>query len=319
MRKLREQCRKCLPWGNQQENFWEREKYRVDIVLTICCVIVLVLLWSALYDSYRFVVVHHTFTDRRILKSCRAVVLSDLHNKSFGKDNCRLLAAIREAKPDMILIAGDMLTARPGAVMDTAIRLIRELAEEYPIYYGNGNHEHRLELYPENYGDMAQRYGAALKEAHVRLLVNAHVEIEGTGIVLYGAQIDKSYYKRFRVRTMKPEYMDTLLGRPDRSCFTVLLAHNPDYFPEYAGWGADVTFSGHVHGGVVRIPLLDKGVLSPAARIFPKYDGGLFGEGTAKMVLSRGLGMHTIPVRLFNPGELIVVDFRADGFEEPGG
>lgn len=284
----------------------------MDIILTLCCIILLLLLWMMLYDSNRFVVVHHAFKDGRIRKPCRAVVLSDLHNKSYGKNNCRLLDSIRNEKPDMILIAGDILTAKPGASMDVAIDLIRILSEEYPVYYGNGNHEHRLKLYPKEYGDMAQRYETALKAAGVHLLVNSHELLGDTGIAVYGVEIEREYYRRFRVCPMEADYLNTLLGIPDASQYTILLAHNPDYFPEYAGWGADVSFSGHVHGGVVRIPFLKRGVVSPAIRLFPKYDGGLFTEGASHMVLSCGLGMHTIPVRLFNPGELIVVDFKPE-------
>ena len=101
------------------------------------------------------------------------------------------------------------------------------------------------------------------------------------------------------------------LGEPCAEKYTVLLAHNPDFFPVYAEWGADLVLSGHVHGGMVRIPGW-KGVVSPNIRFFPKYDGGKFEEGKSTMILSRGLGMHTIPVRLFNPGELIVIDFMKE-------
>ena len=69
--------------------------------------------------------------------------------------------------------------------------------------------------------------------------------------------------------------------------------------------------SGHVHGGIMRLPLLG-GVLSPSLRFFPKYDGGLFREGGSRMILGRGLGSHTIPVRVFNPGELVVIELLAE-------
>lgn len=58
---------------------------------------------------------------------------------------------------------------------------------------------------------------------------------------------------------------------------------------------------------MVRIPGW-RGLVSPSVRLFPKYDGGLFKEGKSIMLLSRGLGMHTIPIRLFNPGELLYVE-----------
>ena len=127
----------------------------LDVVITVIAVILVVLVWIMLYDSNRFVVRHYFLRDQRIKKPVKAVVLADLHNKRYGKENERLLQAIDEIRPDMILIAGDILTAKPKASLETAVDLLTKLAGKYPIYYGNGNHEHRLKLYPENYGDMA--------------------------------------------------------------------------------------------------------------------------------------------------------------------
>lgn len=278
-----------------------------NILITILGVIVLILLWIMLYDSNRFVVVQHSFADPRIRKKCRFVVIADLHDKKFGRDNEKLLGAVREQKPDGILIAGDIITAKPGRKTDAAIAFLKELSEDYPVYYANGNHEHRLKLYPEVYGDMDREYEEGLKQIGISRLVNEHTCLDGMGITIYGSEIDKLYYRRFRTAPMDREYLIGLLGKADLGRYTILLAHNPDYFPQYASWGADLVLAGHVHGGMVRIPGW-RGIVSPAVRLFPKYDGGVFHEGKSAMVLSRGLGMHTIPIRLFNPGELIVLD-----------
>lgn len=282
-----------------------------DVLITLLGIAIILLLWVTIYDSNRFVVRRLELSDRRITKSVRAVVLADLHNKCYGKDNNVLLEAIREQKPDMILIAGDIPTARPGKDMEPALQFLRELVKEYPVYYGNGNHEQRLKLYPQIYGDMAERYGQALGEMGIEPLVNSHVVLEDCGITVYGAEISRGYYKRFQQVSMEKEYLQQTLGVPDNSRYTILLAHNPDYFPAYADWGADLTVSGHVHGGVARVPFWGRGVLSPSLRLFPRYDGGIFEKDKAVMLLSRGLGMHTIPVRLFNPGELWVVDLKS--------
>lgn len=284
----------------------------LDILFAIVVLVVIILLWIMLYDSNRFILVRHRIVDKRIKKNVRAVVLADLHNKSFGKDNQLLLETIEKEKPDVILVAGDIPTAKPKEELDVAVHLIEELAKKYPIYYGNGNHEHRMKLYPDVYGDMAQRYEEKLQEAGVYHLVNEKKTIEGTGIAVYGSEIDRFYYKRFKVQDMEEDYMESILGKNDATEYNILLAHNPDYFPMYVKWNADLVLSGHVHGGMVRIPFLGKGVVSPNVRFFPKYDGGVFEEGKSKMILSRGLGMHTIPVRLFNPGELIVIDFAGE-------
>lgn len=280
----------------------------LDVIITVIAVILVILAWIMLYDSNRFVVRHYSLRDRRIRKPVKAVVLADLHNKRYGKENERLLQAIDGIKPDMILIAGDILTAKPKASFDIAVDLLTKLAAKYPIYYGNGNHEHRLKLYPETYGDMAERYEEELQKIGIRRLVNEYTDPADYGIRIYGSEIDKLYYKRFGIKPMDPEYLRELLGQPSDEMYTILIAHNPDYFPKYADWGADLVLAGHVHGGMVRVPFWGKGVVSPNVRLFPKYDGGRFTLGNTTMLLSRGLGMHTIPVRLFNPGEILEVD-----------
>ncbi len=284
----------------------------MDILITIVGIGMVVLLWVILYDSNRYVIRKHKVIDRRIKKPCRAVLLTDLHNKRYGKNNEKLLVSIREQKPDFILIAGDLVTAKPKGDLKPALQLLGELAKEYPIYYGNGNHEHRLKLYPKVYGDMAQRYEKALQEIGVAPLVNCHVNLPEYGISIYGAEIDESFYRHFHVGDMKPQYLPEILGQAPSNSYTVLLAHNPDYFPQYAAWGADLTLAGHVHGGIARVPFWGKGVLSPALCLFPKYDGGVFQEGNAVMVLSRGMGTHTIPVRVFNPAELWVLEWQSE-------
>ena len=103
--------------------------------------------------------------------------------------------------------------------------------------------------------------------------------------------------------------MKKRLGKADKDAFSLLLAHNPVWFEDYAAWGADLTLSGHVHGGVVRLPFLG-GVLSTSFRLFPKYDGGYFTKEGKHMIISRGLGAHTIPLRLFNPAELVVIELE---------
>ena len=282
----------------------------MDVIILVLGVLVMILFWIMLHDSTHFETTEYVVTDPRIQKDFRAVVLADLHNQKFGRDNELLLNAIRDGKPDVVLIAGDLMTAKPGKDFASAIELLRELAKDYPICYGVGNHEHRIRLYRKVYGDMGTRYREALSEINVRLMCNERRAFGEYGIEVIGSQIHHKYYRRKKRMPMRDTYLPGILGEPEKSVFTVLLAHNPDYFPEYAAWGADLVLSGHVHGGVVRIPFWNKGVVSPAVKLFPKYDGGLFEEGNSRMLLSRGLGCHTIPFRAFNPGDLIFLQFQ---------
>ena len=280
-----------------------------NIILVSVFVIALILLWMCIYDSNRFVVVRYQLKSDKIKGSYRAVVVADLHNKKYGKDNQLLLDEIDNCKPDGIWIAGDIPTAVPGKKLDNALEFMGELAKKYPVFYGNGNHEQRMKLYPENYGDMAKEYAEGLAAIGVEPMVNVKREIIPNNIWVYGVEIERKYYQRFKNPKMEDGYLNSLLGSSQKDKFNVLLAHNPDYFPAYAKWGADLVLSGHVHGGMVRIPGW-RGVVSPSVKLFTKYDGGRFEIDNSTMILSRGLGMHTIPIRLFNPAEIVVVELE---------
>lgn len=265
-----------------------------------------VLLAVGVRDANRFVTVEYRFRCRGLKRKYRFVMLSDLHNHRFGAHNERLLARIEGHRPDGVLIAGDMVTSQVDADYGPAAELAEALAGKYPVYYANGNHEHRMKTEPKRYGAGYGAYHRKLEKLGVVFLENGNVFLPEPGIRIFGVEIDRKYYGKLRRKPMPEGYLPSLLGQARPEEYTILLAHNPDYFPEYAGWGADLVLAGHVHGGIMRLPGLG-GVLSPALRLFPEYDGGLFERGKSRMVLGRGLGSHTIPLRFFNPGELIVV------------
>ena len=106
---------------------------------------------------------------------------------------------------------------------------------------------------------------------------------------------------------MRAEDLTAVLGEPNKNTFNILLAHHPDYFQAYADWGADLVLSGHLHGGMIRLPGVG-GVISPGWRLFPRYDHGLYMMRDKKMIVSAGLASHTIKLRVNNPPELAVID-----------
>lgn len=262
-------------------------------------------------ENRKLEVTHYRIISSKLpdcFQNCRMVVLADLHNASFGPDNQRLIRLIQEQKPDYILIAGDMIVGKPGQSTEVPALLIKELAKQYPIYYAKGNHEARAARYPETYGMLWRDYQEQI-DGCVTWLDNEHIELtrEGNSICLYGLDLEMKYYRRFRRVPMAPGYLKEKLGTPEPEGFRILLAHNPDYFPEYAEWGADLVLAGHLHGGMIRIPWLG-GVISPMFLFFPKYDRGRYEQDGHVMLLSGGLGNHTFKFRVNNLPELLVVE-----------
>lgn len=280
----------------------------MTIFLCVIAVMALFFILVMIIDCNRFVIREYTCISEKLHKEGSFILLSDLHNKSFGKGNERLLRAIDREKPDMILIAGDMYTSAKNKDNSDVAEFVSRLAGKYPVYYGNGNHEHKTRLYPGVFGSMYQDYMKKIKAAGAEVLINSKVSLPGYNVEIYGLEIEREYYKKFVNQFMEKEYLTKVLGKTDSGKFNLLIAHNPDYFDAYADWGADLTVSGHVHGGLMRLPVLG-GVISPRLKLFPHYDGGRFEKGKSVMILGRGLGTHTLPVRIFNPGELVVIHF----------
>lgn len=273
----------------------------------------LVMLAEIYRESRGFVtrVYHISIPEAKLKHSHNIVFISDLHNHLYGNGNQVLLEAIRQQNPEFVLVGGDILVAREKAPLDVAIQFIQELSKEYQVYYSSGNHEQRLGLYPEKYKTMYEEYMQAIKDGKLVYLINdsRRVMLEDFPVDIVGLEIDREFYKRFSHKILQKQDMIRLLGKK-KNVYTILLAHNPEYFKAYGEWGADITLSGHVHGGVVRLPFLG-GVISPSFQIFPKYDGGRKQEFGKEMIISRGLGVHTIPIRLFNPAELVVLKIHS--------
>ena len=259
-----------------------------------------------LYDTTHFVVKRYELNSTKIKSPYHFVVLSDLHDKAFGHQNKKLLAAIDKIKPEAVYIAGDMITALPGRQFDDTIAFLKSLSEKYPVYYGSGNHEYRMRINTEKYGNMSSEYEEKIRNMGIVRLYTGSTVSHRKDVKVYGLEIDRMYYRKWKMPKMPVDYTLQKIGKAEQDCFTILLAHNPEFFDNYAKSGVDLVLSGHVHGGVAKIPFFG-GVISPKFRLFPKYDGGLFVKNKTTMILSRGLGCHTIPVRFLNPGELIDV------------
>lgn len=283
----------------------------LSILAAVLGIILVLFLCVMVYDCNRFVVTEYEIRSEKLTREITWVLLSDLHGKSYGKDNETLIDIIDEIAPDGILAAGDIITAERSSRYKKAAALLERLAGRYPIYYGLGNHEVHMREEPEIYGDIYGEYVKRLQDAGIEPLVNEAAENPTGNLRILGLDIGRLCYRKFRKFPIERAYLVSLLGSPREDMFQILIAHNPDYFEEYEAWGADLVVSGHVHGGLMRLPFLG-GVVSPKLTLFPQYDSGVYTKGNCNMVVGRGLGTHTLPIRIFNPGELVVIRLKPD-------
>lgn len=232
-----------------------------------------------------------------VFEGLRIVQVSDLHNTTFGGGNRRLLNAIKEAEPDLIFLTGDLLDSRRTDVQ-TALNFVREAVKLAPVYYVVGNHEGRI---PEYYLPMEEE----MVQLGVQVLRNRSVPLEREGQKIYIAGIDDPEFF-----PSQEDFLGTLNELCDDDSYTLLLSHRPELLDAYAEAGAEFVFSGHAHGGQIRLPWVG-GLYAPHQGTFPSYDAGMFTKNETCLLVSRGLGNSIFPLRLFNRPELIVAELIA--------
>lgn len=267
-------------------------------------------------ELHHFRVTHYTIESQKFKgfsRDLNLIFLSDLHNRVYGEKNEPLLQAIRNEKPDLILIGGDMLVGKEDASYDIALDFTSQLPEIAPVLYATGNHEQRMREKPEIYQAAYADYRQQLKDRGVLFLENGSCRIEAGTVLLEisGVELPSASYKKLKKLPIQAsdiaEYLhkDSVSVTED-SVYRILLAHNPAYMNAYKGWGADLILSGHLHGGVMRLPGIG-GVITPQVFLFPKYSGEMTKEGEQTIIVSRGLGTHTINIRLFNQPEVVSI------------
>lgn len=256
------------------------------MIAALIIIAILLLLYVLFFlENRRFVVRTETIRHEKIRTEITAVQVSDLHDLCFGRDQQKLLSAIRNAQPHMILITGDLFNRRRRNACRNAFRFCEEAIRIAPVYFAEGNHEISLR-------ETGERYIETIRELGVHVLRDEYTDLDAIrliGLTQYASP-------------------DILSASLDRQRLNVALSHRPELFPIYAGTGVDVILSGHAHGGQIR--LFGIGVYAPGQGFFPRYTSGLYRAGNSVLHVSRGLG-NTIPFpRVFDTPELNVLHFE---------
>lgn len=236
------------------------------------------------------------------------VQVSDLHGRAFGRNNACLIEAVRRAKPDLIVVTGDI--TRAGRWDPEYISgLSREFSDIALAYYVTGNHDYLA-------GDLSELL-AALEGNGVHTLAGTSIEIsrEIESIVVAGIDDPRGYGPEEEVRVQDGRWtsaLERLRRSIGESRFVVLLSHRPEAFAEYERLEFDLVLSGHAHGGQIRLPIIGP-LYAPDQGWRPPLATGMHRRGGTSLVVSRGLGNSTMPIRVLNRPELVVVRLRKAG------
>ncbi len=227
----------------------------------------------------------------------RVAELSDLHGRSFGKNNVRLLRTLQKARPDMICICGDLFDEKTNLTMLEP--LLTGLTDIAPVYYVTGNHEWQVKNLREILQKM-RAWGVTVLENEGRVLSRGGAEMVVAGVHDPCGPYDMK----------TPAALVRELRSAQGNDFILMLSHRNDELAMWSQLGVQLVLSGHCHGGVVRLPFVG-GVFGTRRELFPEYDAGVYRQDGTTLFVSRGLGYTNVHFRLFNRPHVPIMILRS--------
>jgi len=244
------------------------------------------------------------------LDGLRVLHVADTHFPANGESLERFLAAARRQRYDIVIGTGDYVDTAAG--WDVALRAFAALEPGLGVFAVIAGHDRAAASRRDSLLRVLGRtrraqidpapFVAGLRAAGVRVLINEHTAVEIGGELVRFIGVDDAYHGLDRLTEALPA--------GDADGFPILLSHSPDGLLDPAARGLPLAFSGHTHGGQIRLP----GYGAPmrhARSVGRRQAAGVVRIGDAQVVISRGFGTTSVPLRFACSPELGVVEIRA--------
>jgi len=230
------------------------------------------------------------------LDGIRIAHLSDVHaGIHMEREKMEAIVAQTNAlHADLICQTGDMIDIAATYIPDY-VRAFRELRAPLGVVTVLGNHDRYT-------GEEAVIRG--VREAGQAFVQNGShvVERNGTPLALVGIDDPRNW----RADDPQDAEVGIALRRSPPEVFKILLAHRPGAFDGAAPRGVPLTLAGHIHGGQIYLPVVGWS----AGRLITKYVMGHFRQGSSQLYVSRGIGVVGVPIRIFVPPEIALLELR---------
>ncbi len=281
-------------------------------VITVAVAALLMLSVYVLWDNRRVVNTEYIFKSERVpmvFDGFKIALITDFHNSA---DYERVLDAVRDSSPDIICIAGDLVSMKTTDYSNTK-RLINQLTRIADVYYAYGNHEYFNATYRNSEKPPIKEI---LKGSDVIFLNNEVKSIEKDGKKIYLAGYadsvhgdgDGAFWEHAEpVLKGMNKHMNTEM-------LSVLLLHRAQYFDEVSQLPFDLVLGGHLHGGQVNIEPFKTMILEKHVKT-AKYSRGEYFENGHELIISGGCGNDGIP-RVFNTPEVVTVTLKHEAKDE---
>ncbi len=244
----------------------------------------------AVYEGVKFPQLKETVIPTRKLDSAfRIVALTDMHITPVtpvSRIN-RIVRTVNELKPDVIVLAGDIIDSKPYR-LENEMRALANLKAKYGVFVTLGNHE----FYHGSF-----EWEKTFKKMGFSYLANNGLMLKGSNVYLSGLP-DPQLLK---INDAAMEGIRNTLKKAPPSAFRVFLSHSPRFIKRLDRRLIDLQISGHTHGGQI-FPF------HFAVKRFNDFVAGLYDVDGMKLYISRGVSGWGPPMRLFAPSEISVID-----------
>lgn len=244
-------------------------------------------------------VIEYSLKNQKISNNIKVAVVSDLHSCDYGDNQKELIHKINKAKPDIILMPGDIVD--DVLPIEKTKEFLSVITKQYPCFYTSGNHE--------VWSNDIDNIKLMMKDFGVKILegTNSTISINGNTLNILGVDDPEIGYNNF-LEQIKQCNLNT-----NNTNFSILLSHRPELIDVYEQYNFDLIVSGHAHGGQWRIPFILNGLLAPNQGFFPKYAGGKYNFNNFILIVSRGLAKESTRVpRVFNRPEIVIINIESN-------
>jgi predicted MPP superfamily phosphohydrolase len=244
-----------------------------------------VAIWARFVEPRLLGVTRLELPSAKITSRIRIVFLSDMHVERRWTAQSKVVAHVRGAGPDLILLGGDYLNSLSGAARRTLYDTVASFVGTAPTYGVEGNTDIRRPAALE-----------IVKDAGLTVLRGERREV-APGIDLTGVDFLDSGALEAAARSL------------DASRFNICLTHEPSLMLDAAAPSFDLILAGHTHGGQIRLPWY--GALVTLARLGKRVEMGRYRIGGLTGYVTRGVGLAgglTARVRILCRPEVVIVD-----------
>lgn len=282
---------------------------KLKIIIFVLIILAVSLVLVSDYNEGINDIIHltqYTFTNNNLpyeFEDCKILMISDLHNDYFSD---QIIEHIKNQLPDFIVMAGDYAQL-PDADITETLKIAQFAFEiDIPVFAVSGNHERQNSHYDEIINNLWAN--------NVYMLENGSVTFEKNGKSL---QIVGIKDPRHNVVTdyKKKVIRDNITYEREKEpqMFSILLSHRADLYPEIKDLDIDLILSGHLHGGIIRLPFLGGLIGKQNNGILPEYEYGVVKEENgATMIVSGGCDKNPDKTRWFNPPEVVLITLKGE-------